>query len=131
MIPDLCTLTYFQDKLPVMSTPNYLALVTTPRIWPCKIFTGFIVFLAVVTRTTRHLEGLNSVSYWDSHNDSLSRIVSEYDQEIIQVFCSTVPSSEPPIVRYTTVSSAKWCICDDSFSGRSFMNTRKRIGSKT
>ena len=63
---------------------------------------------------------LNSMSHWDSHNDSLSRS-----------FCSTVPSSKPPIVRYTAVSSAKSRTCDDNFSGRSFMKTRSRIGPKT
>ena len=107
----------FQDRPLEMSTPKYLALVTTSRIWPCKVYTVLIAFLAVVTRTTWHLEGLNSMSHWDSHNDSLSRS-----------FCSTVPSSKPPIVRYTAVSSAKSRTCDDNFSGRSFMKTRNRIG---
>ena len=79
-----------------------------------------IAFLAIVTRTTWHLEGLNSMSQWDSHNDSLSRL-----------FCSTVPSPKPPIVRYTAVSSARSRTCDDSFSGRLFMKTRNRIGPKT
>ena len=79
-----------------------------------------IAFLAVVTLTTWHLEGLNSMSKGDSHNDSLSRS-----------FCSTVPSSKPPIVRYTAVSSTKSRTCDDSFSGSSFLNTRNRIGPKT
>ena len=79
-----------------------------------------IAFLDVVTHNTWHLEGLNSMSHWDSHNDSLFRS-----------FCSTVPPSKPPIVRYTPVSSAKSHTCDDSFSGRAFMKTRNRIGPKT
>ena len=60
------------------------------------------------------------MSHWDYHNDSLSRS-----------FCSTVPSSKPPVVRYTAVSSAKSRTCYDSFSGRLFMKTRNRIDPKT
>ena len=110
----------FQDRPLEISTPKYLALVTTSRIWPCKVYTVLISFLFVATRTTWHLEGFYSMSHQDSHNDSLSRS-----------FWSTVPSSKPPIVRYTAVSSAKSHTCDDSFSGRLFMNARNRIGPKT
>ena len=104
----------FQDRPLEMSTPKYLALVTTSRICPCNVYTVLIAFLAIVIRTTWHLEGLNFMS----HNDSLSRS-----------FCSTVPSSKPPIVRYTAVSSANSRTCDHSFSGRSFIKTRNMIGS--
>ena len=120
--PVMRSMLEFQDGPLEMSTPKSFALVTTSRIWPCKVYTVLIAFLAVDTPTTWHLEGLNSMSHWDSHNDSLSRS-----------FCSTVPSSKPPIVRwmYTAVSSAESRTCHDSFSGRSFMNTWNRIGPKT
>ena len=105
----------FQDRPPEISTPKYFALVTTPRTWPCNLYTVLSAVLAIVTRTTWHLEGLNSMSHWLSHTDSLSRS-----------FCSTVPASEPPTVRYTAVSSANKRTCDDNSSGRSFMYTRNR-----
>ena len=103
-----------------MSTPKCLSLVATSRIWPHKVYTELVSFLAVVTCTTWHLEGLNSMSHWESHIVSLSRY-----------FCSTLQLYEPTTVRYTVMSSAKRRTCDDSFSGRSFMNTRDRIRPKT
>ena len=42
----------FQVRPLDMSTPKYLALVTTSSTWPCKVYTDLITSLAVVTRTT-------------------------------------------------------------------------------
>ena len=100
----------FQDRPLEISTPKYFALVTTSRTWPCKVYVTLMSFLDVVTRTTWHLEGLNSMSHLSSHSDSLSRS-----------FYSTLPSSVSPIVRYTAVSSANSRTCDDSSSGRSLI----------
>ena len=61
----------FQDMPLEISTHKYLELVTTSRIWQCKGYTVFITFLAVVTRTTWNLEGLNSVSHLLSHIQSV------------------------------------------------------------
>ena len=60
------------------------------------------------------------MSHRSSHKESLPRS-----------FCSTVPSSEPPIVRYTAVSSANKRTWDEHASGRSFIYTRNCIGPKT
>ena len=87
----------FQNSSESSDCPKYLALVTTSRIWPCKVYTVLIAFLAVVTRTTWHLEGLNSTSHWDSHNDSLSRS-----------FCSTVPSSKVIRLQRSGINTIKY-----------------------
>ena len=44
-----------------MSTPKYLAQETSSRTWPCSMYEKFEDFLEVVTCTTWHLEGLNSM----------------------------------------------------------------------
>ena len=114
--PVIWSMWEFQDRPLEISTPKYFALVTTSRTWPCNLYIMLTDFLDVVTRTTWHLEGLNSKSHRSSHTESLSRS-----------FCSSVPSSEPPIVRYTAVSSANKRTWDDNSSGRSFIywNTSK------
>ena len=94
--------------------------MTTSSTCLCIVYTDLMTSLAVVTRTTWQLEGLNYMSHWLSHTESLSRS-----------FCSTISSSEPPTLRYTAVSAANKRTCDDNSSGRSFMYTRNIIDPKT
>ena len=76
----------FQDRPLEISAPKYFALVTTSRTWPCNLYTMLIDFLAVVTRTIWHLEGLNSMSHRPSHTVNLSRsFVAQFHHPSLQL----------------------------------------------
>ena len=106
----------FQDRPLDMSTPKYLALVTTSRTWPCNLYGKCTDFLEVVILTSWYFEGLNSMSHLDFHTISLSKSS-----------CKALLSSVPPTVRHTAVSSAKRCTLEVSSSDRSLMYMRNRI----
>ena len=114
----------FQDRPLDMSTPKYLELVTTSRTWPCNSHVNgkCTDFLEVVTLTTWHFKGLNSMSHLYFHTISLSKS-----------WCNTFLSSVLPTVRYTAVSSVIKCTFEVSSSGRSlmYMYMRKWMGPKT
>ena len=90
-----------------MSTPKYLALVTASRTWPWSIYLVLKGALEEVTCTTWHLEGLNSMSHFNSYAWCLSKSL-----------CKQSLSRLESRVRYMAVSSEKRRACEIMSWGR-------------
>ena len=82
----------------------------------CNIYLVFKGLTFLVIRRTLHFEGLKCISNIFSHCSRHARSV-----------CRTWPV----IARYMAVSSAKCLTLDLTYSGRSLLYARKRIGPRT
>ena len=63
----------FQDRSFAMSTPRYLALATSSRVSPCRVYFVAKGECDVVMCVTWHLLGLNCISHVISHTWRMSR----------------------------------------------------------